>query len=154
MKKYKTIILGCGASGVMCALSTNERSLAIIDGATKPAKKLLVTGNGRCNLTNKNVDSSFYNTDIDRFLKRFSNNDTLKFFEKLGLVCYADEEGRLYPFSNSAKSVVDVLVTNLEQKADLFLGEKVEKIEYENKKFKIKTANDEFESEKLVVSSL
>lgn len=153
MKKYKAIILGCGASGVMCALSTSEKSLAIIDGATKPAKKLLVTGNGRCNLTNKNVDSGFYNTNIDNFLKRFSNNDTLKFFEKLGLVCYVDEEGRVYPFSNSAKSVVDALTTNLEQKADLFLGEKVEKIECGNGKFKIKTTNDEFEAEKLVVST-
>ena len=153
MRRYKTIILGCGASGVMCALSTKEKSLAIIDSASKPAKKLLVTGNGRCNLTNENVNSSFYNTNIDQFLRKFSNRDALSFFENLGLVSYADEEGRVYPFSNSAKSVVDVLTANLSQKADLFLGEKIEKIDYENKKFVIKTTNEEFEAEKLVVST-
>ena len=137
----------------MCALSTNEKSLAIIDNTSKPARKLLVTGNGRCNLTNENISSTFYNTNIDKYLKRFSSQDALKFFERLGLITYADEEGRVYPFSNSAKSVVDVLSSNLSTKADLFLSEKIEKIDYENKKFVIKTTNNEFEAEKLVVAT-
>ena len=113
MKNFDIIILGCGAAGAMCALTCKNKNFAVIDVATKPAKKLLVTGNGRCNLTNTNVNSSFYNTNIDNYLNRFNNKQTLDFFEKLGLETYADEEGRVYPISNSAKSVVDVISQNL-----------------------------------------
>ena len=151
MKEYKVIILGCGAAGAMCALSTKEKSVAVIDSNTKVAKKLLATGNGRCNLTNTNVNSSFYNTNIDKFLKRFDNNQALDFFERLGLETYADEEGRVYPISNSAKSVVDVIDAHL--KADLFLGEKIKKIIYENKKFVVTTEKETFKTEKLVVAT-
>lgn len=153
MKNFKVIILGCGASGIMCALSTKEKNVAVIDVVTKPAKKLLVTGNGRCNLTNENINSSFYNTNLDGFFDCFSNKDTLDFFEKLGLVCFADEEGRVYPLSNSAKSVVDVLSGKLQQKASVFLGQKIEKIEVGSKNFVIKTDKDEFFAEKLVVAT-
>ncbi len=151
MKKYKVAILGAGASGVMCALSTKQKSVALIDSSTKPAKKLLVTGNGRCNLTNTNLNSSFYNTDLEKFFDVFDQNKTLKFFQNIGLETYADEEGRVYPISNFAKSVVDVIENNL--KCDLFLGQKIEKIASENGKFVIFTEKEQIEAEKIVVAT-
>ena len=151
MKEYKVVILGAGAAGTMCALSTNAKNVAIVDLNTKPAKKLLATGNGRCNLTNINVNSSFYNTNIDVFLKRFDNKQTLKFFERLGLETYADEEGRVYPISNSAKSVVDVINSNL--KSDLFLGEKIKGVSYREREFIVETEKETLKAEKLVVAT-
>ncbi len=153
MKKYKTIIIGCGASGIMCAINAKGDNIAVIDVATKPGKKILVTGNGRCNLTNVNLDSSYYNQNIDKYLKRFNVNETLKFFSGIGLEYFNDEEGRVYPISNSAKSVVDVLVNKLEGKVDLYCEHRVEDVNYENGLFKIKTDKVDFMCENLVVST-
>lgn len=152
MKNFDIIILGCGAAGAMCALTCKNKNFAVIDAATKPAKKLLVTGNGRCNLTNTNVNSSFYNTNIDNFLSRFNNNQTLDFFENLGLETYADEEGRVYPISNSAKSVVDVISQKLNP-ASLFLGQKIVSVKKEDDGFVVETDKDVFKSTKLVVTT-
>ena len=73
MEEFDAIIIGAGASGTMCALSTaKDKRIALIDAMSFPAKKLLVTGNGRCNLTNTNTNSTFYNVNIDNFLNRFN----------------------------------------------------------------------------------
>ena len=63
MKTFDTIILGAGASGVMCALNSYNKNIAIIDKNNKLGKKLAVTGNGRCNLTNLNTSSIYYNAN-------------------------------------------------------------------------------------------
>ncbi|MBQ9792303.1 MAG: aminoacetone oxidase family FAD-binding enzyme [Clostridia bacterium] len=153
MKNYEVIIIGCGASGSMCALNTKCKSLAIIDSQTKIAKKILVTGNGRCNLTNINLQNKNYNEDISKFLNKFDVDKTLNFFTSLGLETYADEEGRVYPISNSAKSVVDVLSNKIEDSADLFLGQTVEDIEKKEDCFVVKTENETFICKKLVICS-
>ena len=158
MKKFDVVILGCGASGTMCALSMKNKNVAVIDMATKPAKKLLVTGNGRCNLTNTNFlckekNVAIYNQNLQKFFERFDQKQTLQFFENLGLECFADEEGRVYPISNTAKSVVDVLTRKLEKNAQLFMGEIVQNIEKKEDFFFIKTDKDTYSCEKLVVAT-
>ena len=150
MKKYDAVIVGGGAAGSMCALTAKGKDVAILDAGSRIAKKLMVTGNGRCNLTNQNVNSSFYNTDLKKFFDRFDNKKTLNFFEKLGLEMYADEEGRVYPLSNTAKSVVDVIESHLQ--CDVFLGEKAEKLSHANGLFYIKTEKEVFEAQKLVLA--
>ncbi len=152
MKNYKTIIIGCGASGMMAALNAKDK-VAIIDSVSKPFKKILVTGNGRCNLTNTNMSSQFFNTNIDKYLQVFDQKQTLKFFESLGLVTYADEEGRVYPLSNQAKSVQDVLLARLESKADLYMGEAVIDITKSSCGYIVKTPSNEFSCERLVIAS-
>ena len=77
MKHFKVIVLGCGASGAMCALICKEKSLAVIDNSTKPTKKIMVTGNGRCNLTNVNLSSNFYNVNLDVFFNKFGVKETI-----------------------------------------------------------------------------
>lgn len=150
MKKFDVVILGGGAAGSMCALSAKGKKIAIVDAGNRIAKKLMVTGNGRCNLTNQNVNSNFYNTNLDKFFSRFDGKHTLSFFEDLGLETYADEEGRVYPLSNTAKSVVDVIESHLQ--CDIFLGEKAEKLSHENGLFYIKTEKEVFEAQKLVLA--
>ena len=153
MKFFDIVILGGGASGCMAGIVASEKnkSIAIIDKANKIAKKILVTGNGRCNLTNTNMSSNFFNQNIDKFLNRFNQSDALNFFEKLGLETYSDEEGRVYPVSNSAKSVVDVISNKLENTSlSVFLENEIISIEKTDNKFIISTDKDVFECSKLV----
>ena len=155
MKYYDILVLGGGASGVVAAIKACEKGnqVAIIDKANKIAKKILVTGNGRCNLTNLNTTEKQYNVDISQFLNRFGVNDTLYFFDSIGLVTYADEEGRVYPLSNSAKSVMDVLTNKLSaQNIDCFLEHNILKVEKWDDNFLVKTDKDEFLCKKVIVS--
>ena len=71
MKKHDIIIIGSGASGCMCAIAAKGKDVAIIDSNHQIAKKLLVTGNGKCNLTNTNTTSDKFNCNIDKYLERF-----------------------------------------------------------------------------------
>ncbi|MBQ3213446.1 MAG: aminoacetone oxidase family FAD-binding enzyme [Clostridia bacterium] len=153
MKSYEVLIIGCGASGSICALTAQNKNIAVIDSQTKVAKKILATGNGRCNLTNINLEDKSYNTEIKSYLKKFDVNKTLNFFSSLGLEVYADEEGRVYPISNAAKSVVDVLSNRIEEKVDLYLGQTVGDIEKQDNNFIVKTDKENFLCKKLVVSS-
>ncbi len=153
MKYYEVIIIGCGASGIMCALKSKQKNIAIIDSNTKPAKKILVTGNGRCNLTNINLTSKHYNVNIDKFLNKFDVNKTLSFFNSLGLETYSDDESRVYPISNCAKSVVDVLVNKLDKFINLILGKQVTSIKKENNLFIIEAEDELFSCKKLVIAT-
>jgi len=151
MKEYNVIILGAGASACMCAIVSSAENIAMIDANSKPAKKLLVTGNGRCNLTHMGMNSNQFNTNIDKYLSKFGVQDTLKYFSSLGLEWYADDELRVYPYSNSAKSVQDVFINVLKNKINFYGEEKIESVKYSNEKYYVKTNKDEYVCKKLVV---
>ena len=106
----KICILGAGASALMCAscISKNNQ-VVLIDKNTKIGKKILATGNGRCNLTNLKIEKDSYNVDLTKYLNVFSSENAIKFFESIGVQTYADEENRVYPITNSAQSVLDCL---------------------------------------------
>ena len=73
MEKYEVIIIGAGASGLMCALNTNKQVL-LIEASDRVGKKILATGNGKCNLTNDVVDAKSYNTPkVADYFKQFGN---------------------------------------------------------------------------------
>lgn len=139
----------------MCALSSKSKDIAVIDMAVKPVKKIMVTGNGRCNLTNLDTNGKqHYNKDITKYLQRFSVEETLIFFHSLGLEYYSDEQSRVYPISDSAKSVIDILINQLEKKEiNLFLEHKVVQILKNEKGFIVKTDRQDFACEKLVVAT-
>ena len=65
MKYYDTIIIGSGASGTMCALNIKNKKVAMMELVSKPFKKILVTGNGRCNITNNKINEHSYNIKQD-----------------------------------------------------------------------------------------
>lgn len=118
---YDIAVIGGGASGIMAAISAKingARSVAIIEKNERIGKKLLITGNGRCNLSNINADKAGYNGDADfakSIISQFNVQNTVDFFEKYGLITYADSEDRIYPNSNQASSVLDVLRLLCEQ---------------------------------------
>ena len=119
MEKYNVIIIGAGASGLMCALNLNKPTL-LIEASDRIGKKILATGNGKCNITNDIIDARYYNTPlVDKYLKKFDSAQTLKYFEKIGIFTYADKEHRRYPLSNSANTVLNLMLKALSLKKNI-----------------------------------
>ena len=115
----KIAVLGGGASGIMAAITANEygADVILIEKNHRIGKKLLMTGNGRCNLTNINCKAENYNSAFVRYAtEQFSASDTIDFFKKTGLLSFIEEEGRVYPLSNQAAAVLEVLVEELERR--------------------------------------
>ena len=112
--KYQVIIIGGGAAGIFAAISAKRLGAGVIlcERTSQPGKKILASGNGRCNLLNERLDSSFYNAParplVDSVLARFGKDDIRGFFERLGLKTYS-EEGRIFPATNQSSSVLKIL---------------------------------------------
>ncbi|MBQ1264499.1 MAG: aminoacetone oxidase family FAD-binding enzyme [Oscillospiraceae bacterium] len=112
----KVLIIGGGASGMMAALTAAknpENHVTLLERHARVGRKLLATGNGRCNLTNRNLTAKNYHGKDPAFilpaLEELSVEQTLAFFRSLGLVTVTEENGKVYPLSDQAGSVVDVL---------------------------------------------
>ena len=110
------VILGGGASGMAAALSALENPVnrvTLIERQARLGRKLLTTGNGRCNLTNRNASPAHYHggdRDFCRYaLETFPVEETLAWFAGMGLETVTEPDGRVYPRSNMANSVLDVL---------------------------------------------
>lgn len=113
---FDTIIVGGGASGLAAAIMLKQRSpklnIAIVEQLERVGKKISITGNGRCNITNKVIKTeNYYSKDINKTLKilrDFPTNETKKFFSSIGVeICF--ENNKAYPRSFQASSVVDAL---------------------------------------------
>ena len=128
----KTAVIGGGAAGLCCVcellhLAKGRTQVSLFEQKDRVGKKLLATGNGRCNLCNQHATPDRYPAAVRAFaapaLERFSPESTLRFFERLTLLTHTDSEGRVYPLSNQAAGVLDAL--RLEAKrlgADLRCG--------------------------------
>ena len=115
------IIIGAGASGMAAALTaaqTPDRRVLLLERQQRAGRKLLATGNGRCNLTNIGAQASRYHGAEADFVRPaltvYPPEETLDWFRTLGLVTVTEPGGRVYPLSDSANSVVDVLRFALE----------------------------------------
>lgn len=158
---YNALIIGGGASGLMCAVTAKQNNpklkIAVIEKNDRVGKKLLATGNGRCNLTNCSIDSSKYigsfGKQSEHVLKRYDTAQLLYRFGKLGLLTFADSEGRCYPLSRQASSVLDVLRFACERfGADIFCGENINSIKNSGGRFEVVTRENRFSAPKLVIA--
>lgn len=118
------VIVGGGAAGLAAAVSAGRLlsgqplKILILDRMDRVGKKILATGNGRCNLANTKLKLEKYHGDVDFAAQVFEKIDVesnLSFFSSLGLLMVPDEEGRVYPFSGQASSVLDVLRFEIEK---------------------------------------
>ncbi len=115
------IVIGGGAGGMAAAITAadNGHQVTVLERQARVGRKLLSTGNGRCNLSNTHAAEEHYHGDsalVSDVLRRFGVEDTLRWFGELGLLTVTEDSGRLYPFSNMASSVVDVLRFALEKR--------------------------------------
>lgn len=108
------LIIGGGAAGMTAAVAAARPGVKVIiaERQSRVGRKLSVTGNGRCNLTNMNISARNYHGGTEfamGTIGSFGPDDALRFFEELGLMTVTEKSGKVYPFSDSANSVVDVL---------------------------------------------
>ncbi len=116
---FRIAVIGGGASGLACAIeimhtlkNKDDARVTIIEKLPRVGKKILVTGNGRCNLTNMNSASLGYRGDTEFSsvaLNKYTPQSNIEFFNRIGLYTRLEDEGRVYPLSNQASSVLDAL---------------------------------------------
>ena len=153
------LIIGGGASGMMAALTAaqNGHRVTLLERQARVGRKLLATGNGRCNLTNRNVSPAHYHGGegfCNYALAQFDTDATLRFFETLGLLTVTEDSGRIYPMSNMAGSVLDVLRYALEQeKIDLRTAQVVTNVKKNANAFTIKTETDTFTADAVILAA-
>ena len=153
-------IIGGGASGMAAALAAAEKpgtQVVLMERQARVGRKLQATGNGRCNLTNLHADSRGYHGDEPDFahaaIAAFGPVQTLAWFRRLGLYTVAEESGRVYPYSDQANSVVDVLRFALEQEnIQVRLGFEVEKVKKTLSGFRVEAAEEAVECDRLIVA--
>lgn len=113
---YQTVVIGGGAAGLTAATVWGRRcgkgQVLLLEKQSKIGRKLLATGNGRCNISHQAVSPEHYHGDrhlIKSVLSRWSVDDLTAFFQRLGVWLRSDDEGRLYPYTNQAVTIRDAL---------------------------------------------
>ncbi len=156
MKSYDVIVIGGCSAGIVAAINAKRRNpdikIAILEKLPRIGKKLLATGNGKCNLTNETAAMHDYvgKEFISYAFEKYSPQKIKEFFVSLGLLCYTDSCGRVYPESNTASSVVDALRFELERlKIDIYCDTAVTDIKHK-KDFVI---NGEYVCKKLIIAA-
>ena len=148
---HDIIIVGGGASGLMAAIIAKDlgKDVAIIEATDRIGKKILTTGNGRCNISNSRISfpyDTYHSSNKDFYidsLEQLGVEETRNLFLSIGLPIVELEKGKLYPASLQASSVVDLLRLAIEEKEiPLYTNCKVKTI-HKNKSFKLSTTNDE-----------
>lgn len=163
MEKYDIIIVGGGASGVFLSLLLKDygKDVLLLEAKDRILKKLLTTGNGRCNITNENVMNEIedrYTSSNKRYtfspLYTYPLEETLGYFSSLGLHLKTLEDHKMYPLSLQASSVVDTLRLSLEEKGvPVHLQSKVKKIRKDPGIFTLSTDEKEYQCKTLVIST-
>ena len=153
MKTHDILIVGAGASGLFLASKLSKRDVAIVEANFKVGLKILASGGGKCNVTNKNISASNYLGDkefIKPILDEFNSSDTLEFLKKHNIELELRKHGQ-YFCKNSAKDLVE-LFKRLTKDVVFYLDEKVLHVEYD-KSFVITTNRRKIGAKKLVVAS-
>ncbi len=155
MKKVDVIILGAGASGLMCAGNIGKKkSVLIIEGNKKIAKKLRISGGGKCNITNISVKNKNFDGDselIKSVLKQFSNEDLLNFLQRHRVDLELRKEQYFF-CKNSAEDIIDILRKSAKN-ANIILGEKIISITKEGAYFVVQTDVSRYMAKKVVVAT-
>lgn len=144
-------------SGIVLAISLKQKGIdcCIIEAKDRIGKKILASGNGKCNILNKDLSLSNYNNDFPKYaFEQYPVDKLIDFYNSLGLILKEDEEGRIYPFSESANTVLNVFIEKLQtQCVPVLLNTKVTSIKKSNKQYIIETNNGEIESNIVVLST-
>lgn len=166
MKNIDTniLVIGAGASGITAAISAAQKieqngvnkRVALIERSDRIGRKILMTGNGKCNLSNENIAKDNYNeaaSAIEPLLNKYNSDFVKEFFKKLGLLTKTDRSGRVYPYTNQASSVLDVLRVELKRlNAQTFNNADITSVEKKKDKFIVTSSDFTFIADKVIVS--
>ena len=152
-------IIGGGASGMTAALAAavSGNNVLLFERQARVGRKLLATGNGRCNLTNMKAAVAGYHGDDPQFanaaLVAFPVDKTLQWFRDLGLYTVAEESGRVYPYSDQANSVVDVLRFGLQKdNIQLLTGFEVTRVRKDADGFLVESKDGKYRCDRLIIA--
>lgn len=150
----KLIIIGGGASGLMLASILNNKKanidITIIEKEDHVGKKILLSGNGRCNLSNTNLTPNCYNNE---FGYNIANSfDTISYFNSIGLLTITDSENRAYPLSNVSNNVLDVLRKSISD-ALIINNEAINRINIVNNQYELISSNFNYYADFLVIAA-
>ena len=165
--KFDVAIIGAGPAGLMASFSASQqgRSVILIEKKSAPGKKLLLTGGGKCNLTNaefnlKELVRHYNNGEfLFHIFSIFGPKETIEFFNELGLKTKIEKDKRVFPKSENASEVLEVLVKYLEKKKiKILFDSEVVNLNFKNKKINsinIKTQENilEIKADKYIIST-
>ena len=158
--KNKIIIVGGGAAGMMAALSAkrNGGEVLILERNDRVGKKLLATGNGRCNYTNKNLTINNYHGNNPKFafsaLSELTVDKTIEFFERLGITPAAEDNGKVFPLSFQSSSMLDILRYQIEEESiELITEAHVSEIKKQKRFVVILKDKRTFEGDKVIIAT-
>lgn len=132
--QYEIAVIGAGASGMVAAIfaARTHTSVCLIESNSRVGRKILETGNGRCNLSHTSIDGTEYRGGgadrIGAYLERFGVSETIDFFKSIGLLT-RERDGYIYPYSETASAVLDVLRFAVEEAGvDVYTDRKLRRI--------------------------
>lgn len=157
MINYDIAVIGGGASGLAAAISAYEANsslkIVILERLSRVGKKILATGNGRCNYTNTDISQSNYHGSCVPLFKSINTFDCEKFFYELGVIGYSDDEFRVYPVNNSATSILDALRIKIADSGiETICDFKVNNIKKDNNLFNIYSENAFVTSKSVIIA--
>ena len=151
----RIFVIGAGVSSLAFCSFLDKKNITVIDSNKDSGRKLLATGNGRCNFTNLNLSyDNFYSNEkdfVNYSLDNFSNKDLIEYFENLGIEWTNLPSGRCYPKTMSSQSVKDSLMMKANENAKFIFDQKVLDIDF-NKKLII-TEKNKYKYDLLVIAS-
>ena len=159
---YEIAVIGGGAAGLATAIFTRRlnpaRSVAVLDGAKKLGAKILVSGGGRCNVTNSVVtEQDFWGgkpTIVRNILRAFAVPETVAFFEEIGISLHEEHDGKLFPDSNRARDVLDALLREAGRVGVAVLTDhRVHGVLPENNRFTLVNSHGSLSAERLVLAT-
>ena len=140
MKYYDVCIIGGGAAGLAAAASLrDDLNVCILEKNASPGRKIMVSGGGRCNITNAAASGA---------------EDTVRFFRELGIELYHDSEGRYYPYSNRAADVVEALLASISKKnTKVYTEFSARSVVSERGKFSVSDGSRTVRAERLLIAA-
>lgn len=158
LQSFDIIVVGAGASGMMAAITAarENKKVLVLEHLDKIGKKLLSTGNGKCNYTNRKQGSFYYRGNNPAFVvpvfEQFSFDDTIRFFKELGI--YPKEKnGYFYPYSEQAVAMVEVLQHEMKRVNICVMTETNLKSIKKKNGYVVRTTNGDFCSRKLIFAT-
>lgn len=165
MRNADVVIIGGGAAGFFTAINTGEKNPAkkiiILERGKEVLTKVKISGGGRCNVTHAEFLPKELSQNYPRGEKEllgpfhtFMTGDTIDWFEKRGVELKIEEDGRMFPVSDSSQTIIDCFLSEIKRLGiDVLLNQSVKKIQKDGEHFIISTSSETFSAKKIVVAS-